>query len=168
MEAPLKPIEQSLQRELLGDVEVEPAARVLDQLSPLAGAGRLDALGLGREPVEAVTIEDHVPGAGGGRGEVPEPGGEQGEPEVEDLGPTPSPRSLRLVGDLPGRAPDAGGLLLLQRLASRLLDAGAGLLRRLQQPLPGGRPRLSADRRRGAPLRAASTASTGSGANSTG
>src|SRR4029079_11205495 len=88
-------------------------------------------------PLEPVAVMDEVGRAGGGRGEVPEPGGEQRQAEVEDLGAAPAPGPFRLLPDLPRRAPDPGRFFLLERLAGRLLDGGAGVLRRLQQPLPG-------------------------------
>ncbi len=52
--------EESLEGELLGDVEVEAAAGVLDQLGGAAGAGRVEPGGLGLELGEAVAVEDDL------------------------------------------------------------------------------------------------------------
>ncbi len=94
-----------------------------------------------------------VGGARRAGGEVAEPGREQCQPEVEDLGAPAATRPFRLVADLPGRAPDAGRLFLLERLAGGLLDRGARVLGRLQQRSPRGGGALAVDRRGGAALR---------------
>ena len=83
---------------------------------------------------------------------------QQREAEVEDLGAAPAARPFRLVGDVAGAALDAGRLLLLERLARRVLDApsrrpppsSAGASRAPRRSRPRSPPRRSARPRRGA------------------
>ena len=87
--------------------------------------------------------------------------------EVEDLGAAAAAGPFRLVGDLAGRAFDAGRLLLLERLAGRVFGVLAGVLgassagasrapRRSRRRAP---PRRSARPRRGARAAARSSSS---------
>ncbi len=100
----LEPEEERLQRQLLGDVEVEPAAGVLDQLDrPARAPGRSrPRLSLAaRSSRSRLKTTSAAPARD--RGEVAEPGGAELEPEVEDLGAAPAAGPLRLVVDLARR-----------------------------------------------------------------
>ena len=107
-EQALEPEEERLEGQLLGDVEVEAAAGVLDQLGGAAGAAGSRPSAWARSCVEAVAVEDDLLGAGGDRGEVAEPGGAELEAEVEDLGAAAAAGAFRLVGDVAGGALDPG------------------------------------------------------------
>ena len=145
LELLLEAEEERFQRQLLGDVEVEPAARVLDQLGRAAGGSGVEPLGTGAQLREPVAVEDDLLGAGGDRGEVAAPDGAELEAEVEHVGTAAAAGPFRLVGDLAGRAFDAGLLFLLERLAGRRLGIGADLLGGRQQCAPWSRGAGSAD-----------------------
>ena len=150
---PLEPEEERLERQLLGDVEVEAAAGVLDQLGGAAGACRVEPRGLdSRARSRRSRLKTTSVGAGGGRGEVAEPGGAELEAEVEDLGAAAAAGPFGLVGDVAGGAFDPGLLLLLERLAGRRLGLLAGRPRPSSAAPPGRRRDLARERRRGAAL----------------
>ena len=149
---PLEAEGERLEGELLGDVEVEAAAGVLDELGGLRGRRRVEALGRGaswsrRSRLKATSS---APAAIAARSRNQ---AAQSQAEVEDLGAAPAAGPLRLVGGLAGRALDPRRLLLLERLAGRGLGLLAGLLRRLQQLRSPGA--LTRSRRRSPPRRSA-------------
>src|ERR1700742_424798 len=58
-------VEERFEGELLGDVEVEAAAGVLDRGGAGARPGRVDLRRLAAQDVEAVAVEDDLLGVGG-------------------------------------------------------------------------------------------------------
>ena len=102
-------VEERFQGELLGDVEVEAAARVLDGGGTRAGPGRVGLCRLGAKKVEAVAGEDDLLGARGERRQVAQPERGQLEAEVEDFGAATPPGPFGAVGDV-FRGPFEAGL----------------------------------------------------------
>ena len=128
---------ERLQGELLADVDLEAPASVHRQLgsAPRPGARRVRRRRLAARG--AIGVQDRRSGALGDRGEVAQPGGDQGEAEVERLGPGPPGRPLGRLARLPVDA----------RPRSRPSPSSASRARRASGRLPGlcsprPRPRL--------------------------
>ena len=127
-EGPREAEGELLERELLADVEVQPAARLLDEL--LAGAQPLGppALGVLGERRAAVGVVDELRNAGGDAGHVAQPEADQLEPVVERGLPRAALGALGPLGALPLDAP-------LVLLGNELAILGHPLLHRVARVL---------------------------------
>src|ERR1044072_2678439 len=117
-------------------MEVEAAARVLDQLGGATGGTQIQVGGPLSKLRESVAIEDDLMRPRRNRPQITERPGAHLEADIEALGAPPSANAFRLVGDIAGSAFETGRNLLLQHFASRRFGLLARLFRGVEERFP--------------------------------